>query len=155
MIIGAKVIVLSYVIWEYDTPDHTVFQPWESMATLAAHHDGSVYDQDKLTIHNIIIRNISDGFDAYTYVNPHINRYTGRRYIKALRGRYKNSAMHEQYVNKYKRTLETVAYRNERAMKFENFVAKFTQAVDELEKRNRGLHYSDVFDIIWKKMMNP
>ena len=44
--------------------------------------------------------------------------------------------MHEQYVKKSKRTLETVAYKNEQAMKFENFVAKFTQVVDELEKRN-------------------
>ena len=40
------------------------------MATLAAHHGGSAYDQDKLTVHNIIIRNIADGSDAYTYVKP-------------------------------------------------------------------------------------
>ena len=63
------------------------------MATLAAHHDGSAYD------HNIIIRNIADGSDAYTYVKPHIKRDDGRRDIKALGGRYENAAMHEQYVN--------------------------------------------------------
>ena len=40
-------------------------------------------------------------------------------------------------------------------MKFEKFVAKFIQELDELEKRNRGLHNADVVDIIWKKMMNP
>ena len=40
-------------------------------------------------------------------------------------------------------------------MKFEKFVAKFNQAVDELEKHNRGLHNADVIDIIWKKIMNP
>ena len=63
--------------------------------------------------------------------------------------------MHEKYVNKSKRTLETVAYRNERAMKFDQFVTKYTQAVDELEKRNWGLHNADVIDFIWNKMMNP
>ena len=63
--------------------------------------------------------------------------------------------MHEQYVNKCKRNIETVAYRNERSMKFEKFVAKFTQAGDELENRNRGLHNYDVVDITWKKIMNP
>ena len=47
----------------------------------------------------------------------------GRKDIKALRGRYENAAMNEQYVNEAKKTLETVAYRNERAMKFEKFVA--------------------------------
>ena len=34
-----------------DTPDPTAWQPWESMAALAAHHDGSAYEQDKLTVH--------------------------------------------------------------------------------------------------------
>ena len=66
--IGAKDIVPSYVIRKDDTPDTTGLQPWESMGTLAAHHDGSRYDKDKLTVHNIIIRNIADISDAYTYV---------------------------------------------------------------------------------------
>ena len=33
-------------------------------------------------------------------------------------------------------------------MKFENFVAKFTEAVDELKKRNQVLHNADVVDLI-------
>ena len=33
-------------------------------------------------------------------------------------------------------------------MKFENFVAKFTQAVDELEKGNLLLHNDDFVDLI-------
>ena len=132
MIIGAKGISLSYVIRKDDTPYPKVFQPWESMATLTAHHGGSAYYKDKLTVHNIIIRNISNRSDAYTYVKPHIKREDGRRDIKALRGRYENAAMNVQYANKAKKTLETVAYRNERATKFEKFVAKFTQEVDEL-----------------------
>ena len=52
--------------------------------------------------------------------------------------------MHERYINKSKRTLETLTYRNERALKFEKFVAKFVKAVDELDKRNRGMHNVDV-----------
>ena len=68
------------------------------MATLAAHHDGSAYDQDKLTVNNIIIKNIADGSDAYTDVNPHIKIDDGRRDIKSIRGRYKNAAMQDLYV---------------------------------------------------------
>ena len=85
-IIGAKGVALSYVIREDETPDPTIFQPWESIATHAAHHNGSAYDQDKLTVHNIIIRNIADGSDAYTYVKPHIKQDDGRRDIKVLHG---------------------------------------------------------------------
>ena len=48
-----------------------------------------------------------------------------------------------------------MTYRNERALKFEKFVAKFVKAVDVLDKRNRGLHNADVVDMIWKKFTNP
>ena len=48
-----------------------------------------------------------------------------------------------------------MTYRNERALKFKKFVAKFVKAVDELDKRNQGLHNADVVDMIWKKVTNP
>ena len=63
--------------------------------------------------------------------------------------------MHDKYANEANRNLENVAHRNERTVKFDMFVAKFTQAVDELEKRNRGLHNADFVDLIWNKIMNP
>ena len=59
--------------------------------------------------------------------------------------------MQEQYINKAKRILETLTYRNEWALKFEYFVARIVKVVDELDKRNRGLHNADVVDMIWKK----
>ena len=62
--------------------------------------------------------------------------------------------MHEQYINEAKITLETLTYRNEGALKSENFVAKFVKAVDELDKRNRGLYNADVVDMICKKVTN-
>ena len=122
---------------------------------LAAPHKGNSYLQDKLTVHNIILRNIADGSDAFTYVKLYIKKDDRRLDIQDLRGRYENAAMHEQYINEVKKTLETLTYRNERALKFENFVAKFVKVVDELDKRNQGLTNADVVDMIWKKVSNP
>jgi hypothetical protein len=110
--------------------------------------------QDRLTVHNIVLRNIADGSDAFTYVKPHLKKDNGRVDIKALRDQYENPAMQEQYINKAKQTLETLTYCNERALKFEKFVAKFVKAVDELGKRNRGMHNADIVDMIWQKMTN-
>ena len=98
-------------------------------------------------MHNVILRNITDGSDAFTYVKPYLKKDDGRLDIQGLRGRYENSATHEQRIKKSKRTLEKLTYRNERALKFEKFVAKFLKAVDELDKRNRGLHNADVVDM--------
>ena len=71
---------------------------------LAAPHKGNAYLQDKLTMHDIILHNIADGPDAFTYEKAYLKKDDGRLDIQALRGRYKNSAMHEQYINKAKRT---------------------------------------------------
>ena len=86
-------------------------------------------------MHNIILCNIADASDAFIYVKPYIKKDDGRSDIKALRSRYKNVVMQEQYVSEAKRKIETPHYRNERAMTFENFVRKLVQAVDELENK--------------------
>ena len=62
---------------------------------LAAPHKGNAYLQDKLTVHNIILRNIADGSDAFTYVKPYLKKDDRRLDIQALRRRYENAAMHE------------------------------------------------------------
>ena len=38
--------------------------------------------------HNIILRNIADTSDAFTYVNPYIKKDDGRTDTKTLRSRY-------------------------------------------------------------------
>ena len=155
MIIGAKGIALSYVIREDNDPDLSEQETWELKATLGAPHEGPSFANDALTVHNIIIRNIADGSDAFTYVKPLIKKDNGRLDVQALRSRYDNTAMHEQYVSEAKRTLDTITYRNERAMKFEKFVGQFVKAVDDLEKYKRKMHNEDIVDLIWKKMTNP
>ena len=105
MIIGAKGIALSYVIRQDNDPNLADQETWEHKAMLAAPHKCNVYLQEKLTVHNIILRNIADVSDAFTYVKPYLKKDDGILDIQALRGRYENGAMHEQYINKAKRTL--------------------------------------------------
>ena len=84
---------------------------------------GRLYKQDNLTVHNIILRNIADASYEFTYVKPYNKKDDGRTDIKVLRSRYENVAMQEQYFSEAKRTIETIQYRNERAMTFKTFVS--------------------------------
>ena len=81
-----------------------------------------LYKQDNLTVHNIILCNIADASDAFTYVKPYIKKYNGRTDIKALRSRYKKFDMQEQNGSEAKRTIETIQYRNKGEMTFEKFI---------------------------------
>ena len=87
-------------------------------------------------------------------MDPYIKKYYGRACTKALRSRYENVAVQEQYVNEAKRTIETIQYRNEIAMTFENFISKLVKAVDELEKWGRGMHNADIVGIICQRVSN-
>ena len=66
---------------------------------LAVPLTGILYKKDNLTVHKIILRNIADTSDALTYVKSYIKNNNIRTDIKALRSRYENVAMQEQYVS--------------------------------------------------------
>ena len=69
---------------------------------------------------------------AFTYVKPYIKKDDDRADIKELHSRYEKVAMQEQYVITANRTIDTIQYRNERAMTFEKFVGNIVKTVDEL-----------------------
>ena len=154
IIVGAQGIPLYYVIRENNIPDQIEHNTWEEKAVLAVPLTRILYNQDNLTVNNIILRNIADASDAFTYVKPYIKKDDGRTDIKALRSRYENVAMQEQYVSDAKRTIETIQYRNKISRTFEKFVRNLVKAVDELEKRGRGMHSADIVEIIWQRARN-
>ena len=84
---------MSYAIRENDAPDQTERDTWEEKEVLSFPLTRRLYKQDNLTMHNIILRNITDTSDAFTYVKPYIKKDDGRSDIKALRSRYENVAM--------------------------------------------------------------
>ena len=108
MIIGAKVITLDYVIRKNDTPDLSDHANWEERARLAAPHAGNTYRLDTLAVHGVILRNISESSDAYTYVKTNIRIDDGRVDIKALRARYENPEMQDMYINEAKKILANI-----------------------------------------------
>ena len=154
IIVGAQGIPLSYVIRENDAPDQKERNTWEEKSVLAVSITGRIYKQDNLMLHNIILRNIADTSDAFTYVKPYIKKDDGRTDIKVLRSRHENVAMKEQCVSEANRTIETIQYRNERSMTLEKFVNKIVKAIDELEKRGRGMHNAEIVEIIWQRVSN-
>ena len=59
------------------------------------------------------------------------------------------------HTNEVKKTLANIAYRNERAITFEKFVATLQKAIDDLEMYGHGIHNGDIFDLLWTKIGNP
>ena len=130
MIVGANGIALSYLICQNSVPDHSDKLMWDEKEILAAPHTGNKYKLDPLAVHSIITRNISENSHAYMYTKSNINV----RHVE---------------LNKAKKTLGTLYYNNERAMKFEVFTSKFQNEVNILDSHGLTMHNKDIIDLLW------
>ena len=153
-IIGMVGIPLSYVIRDNNVPNINGHTDWDQLAMAATPLTGPKYIQDSRMVHQIILRNIAEDSDAYTYIKPNINKNNGRVDYEALCMRYDSHASRETRINEAKRTIQTLQYRNERSMPFERFVDKFQRAVDDLETGGRPMHNDDIVDALWPKLLN-
>ena len=60
--------------------------------------------------------------------------------------------MRNMYINEASKTLDTLSYRDERAMKFKVFNSKFKNAVNILDSVGRIMHNKDVIELLWTKL---
>ena len=116
---------------------------------------GVEFTHDARTVHKIILKNIHEDSDAYTYVKPLIRHRDGRRDIKALRTRYSSDATRQTTINKAKSDLKTLRYKNERTFSFEKFSAKLQKAYDELNDAGREVNNGDIIDDLWLHIQAP
>lgn len=150
-IIGSSGIPLTYVIRD-DSTRPAEFHNWETEVIYSAALTGRHFTHDAKTVHQVLLRNIAEDSDAYTYIKTHLRRENGRVDIIALRERYENTSSMEARVNEAKRLFDSLQYRNERSMPFEQFSAKLQKAVDELELGGRPMHNLDIVSALWGKI---
>ena len=109
IIIGAKGITLDYIIRQNDMPYLSDQANWEERARFAAPHAGNTCRLYALAVHGVILRNISESSELYTYVKTNIRPDYGRVDITVLRVRYENAAMQDMHINGAKKTLVNIA----------------------------------------------
>ena len=127
----------------------------DEAATQAMRLTGVEYTQDARTVHKIILKNIHEDSDAYTYVKPLLRHRNGRRDILALRERYASDATRQTVINKAKNRLTSLRYKNERSFTFEKFSSELQKAYDELDASGRPVINGDIVDALWDRIQAP
>ena len=152
MIIGTNGVPLNYVIRRVAEPSFNIELSYEEAIIQAVPLVGEEFRVDARTVHQLILKNVSEDSDAYTYIKPLLRFRDGRRDILALRERYSSDATKQAIINSAKASLEVLKYRNERSFSFEKFSAKLQKAYDELEENGRPVHNGDIVDALWGKI---
>ena len=113
MIIGACGVPLSYVIRETEARQFDPDIPFDESVIQAASLEGDEFRLDARTVHQLILTNVVEDSDAYTYIKTLLRYRNGRQDILALCMRYENDATKQAIINATKATLETLRYKNE------------------------------------------
>ena len=154
-IIGVRGIPVNYVIRPDAAPAFDATLPYEAAVLQAVTLTGVEFTQDARTVHKIILKNVHEDSDAYTYVKPLVRHRNGRRDMLALRERYSSDATQQNQINKAKSELAVLRYKNERSFSFEKFSAKLQKAYDDLEDAGRTVDNGDVVDDLWDRIQVP
>jgi len=154
MIVGVKGVPLTYVIREIEEPEFVEELDYDEAIINAVELTGEEYKIDAKTVHQIILRNVHEDSDAYTYIKPLLRKRDGRMDMLALRDRYHNDATKQAIINSAKSTLSHLRYKNERSFSFEKFSARLQKAYDELEANGRKVDNGDIVDDLWARIQN-
>lgn len=154
MIIGSQGVTLNYVIRENEASVFDDDLPYHEAVIEAVKIGGPKFVIDTKTVHQIILQNVHEDSDAYTYINPLLRSRDGRKDMLALCDRYSSEATKQAIINQAKATLEMMKYRNERSFSFEKFSAKLQKAYDKLEEHGREVHNGDIVDALWTKLQD-
>ena len=110
------------LVWPHNT--------WWKKETEVVELKGLEYKINNEMVHQIILKNIAEDSDTYTYIKPHIKEKDGQKVIIALRESFKNYGMLQEWFLKANPTLKNLVYRDERWIFFERFSTKFQAAID-------------------------
>ena len=154
-IIGVSGVPLNYVTRELAASTLIGFSSWEEKVIGATPITGRDFKQDSKTVHTLILKNLSENSEAYTYIETTLGDQDGRVDVLALRKRYANAAADDVLGNEAKETFSRLIYKNERAMTFEKFQEKFLKCINDLKKAKRPLNNADIIDEIWMKIQHP
>ena len=153
-IIGVRGVPLTYVIRDNDAPNFDAGLPYDEAVINGMTLTGEEFKQDARTVHKIILKNVHEDSDAYTYIKTLIRHRNGRRDMQALRERYSSDATKQAIINKAKNDLQNLCYKNERSFSFEKFSSKLQKAYDELEDNGRAVNNGDIVDGLWKRIQS-
>ena len=154
-IIGVDGVPLNYVTRTVATPTVAGFTTWEEKVIGASPLNGRDFKQNAKMVHNIIMKNLSETSEAYTYIENSLGSQDGRVDILALRARYANKSADDVLGNEAKESFQRLSYKNERAMPFEKFQEKFLKSINDLIKAKRPMNSADIIDEIWQKVQHP
>lgn len=120
---GVNGVPLSYVIRETEHEDGDVYDNFIDECISRARLDGPQFAADARLVHELL-QSLTIGENAEHWLKEIKKKHDGRQDMTALRSHYRGAGNQSRRINAAKKLHETLHYKNERALKFSQFVSQ-------------------------------
>lgn len=121
---GVRGVPLLYVIREDEEPSaEATFETFIEESIAKCPLEGPKFEADSKTVHQMVVSNTT-GENSEQWIRPLKKHSCGRRDMQALRAHYRGEGNQSRRVTDAEKLRDTVHYRSERAMPFQNFLTK-------------------------------
>jgi hypothetical protein len=150
---GVNGVPLCYVIREEEHKEGDIYPAFVDQCTARAKLEGPEFEADTRTVHQIL-QSLTVGENAAIWLKDLAKKNDGRKDMAALRSHYRGAGNQSRRINQAKRLHETLHYKNERAMKFSDFISKAKQMFNIYEDCKETQPESAKLRFLWQKVDN-
>ena len=137
--LGANGIPLSYVIRKDDQArTDGNFSDFLSQTIECAPLSGEYYMADRVTVFNMLV-SFTTGHPSHDWIKSTLRFSDGRSSMKALRDHFEGEGNASRNKNEADRLKESLHYKSERAMSFENFLTQCQKMYNIYEKEGEPM----------------
>jgi hypothetical protein len=151
---GVNGVPLIYAVREEDHKEGDEYTSFVEQCIARARLEGPEFEADARTVHQII-QSLTIGENAEHWLKDIAKKNDGRKDMAALRSHYRGEGNQSRRISQAKRLNETLHYKNERAMKFSDFISKSKRMFNIYEKCEEPQPESVKLRFLWKKIDCP
>lgn len=149
---GVSGVPLSYVIRETEHKDGDTYNDsFLDQSIARVHLKGPTFEADARTVHEIL-ETLTNGESAANWLKDLKNKHDGRKDMVALRSHFRGAGNQSRRIANAQALHNTLHYKNERAMKFSDFISKTKEMFDIFADCNEPYVESNKLRFLWEKI---
>lgn len=148
---GVSGVPLSYVIREQDGEIGGVYNSFLDQSIACVSLVGPHFEADARVVHEII-ETLTNSENAAHWLKDIKKKNDGRKDMVALRSHYRGAGNQSRRIANAQGLHATLHYKNERAMKFADFISKAKEMFDIYEDCNEPQKESVKLRFLWEKI---
>ena len=154
IVLGVNGVPLAYVVREKEHEEGTVYNSFDEECISKARLTGPSYEADAKKVHQFIMSRVI-GENAEQWLKENVKKADGRLDMEALRHHFRGSGNKSRRIAKATHLMNTLHYRNERALAFNVFISRAKKMFNIFEECDEPVPDTMQRRWLWNHIEDP